>query len=90
MAKIKHWQGYGYLNATVTGKGKDYKDIEISGNHEWGLTWGYADNYRVKTWLGRFIPKDKDLDRYIIVAKGFKSIENCDTDFAVYRLYFNA
>ena len=57
--RIKHWQGYGCINAKVVGRelnartGAEVIKIEVSGNHEWGLTWHWKDTYRVGEWLGK-------------------------------------
>ena len=54
--KIKHWQGYGSVNAKVTKKSlnflKNEKTITIKvwGNHEWGLDRS-EDYYDVHRWL---------------------------------------
>lgn len=51
--KVKHWAGYGTLNAKALRKGPDYKTIELSGNHEQGLIpryWNIDDWVR---WLGK-------------------------------------
>jgi len=60
--KIKHYQGYGTLNAfvmlrTQTYGPKGYTNrsvkIEVIGNHEYGLELRYKDNYALAQWLGR-------------------------------------
>ncbi len=60
--KIKHWQGYGSVNATVKKKsmamtGKGFEDrsivIEVVGNHECGIELPFTDNYRLAQWLGK-------------------------------------
>jgi hypothetical protein len=59
--RIKHWQGYGSVNAKVKEKGFTYSPqgmtnryvvIEVRGNHEYGLE-VYRDNYTVAKWLGK-------------------------------------
>lgn len=48
--KIKHWQGYGCVNAT---KCKDslpsMLHIRVEGNHEWGIV--LEDEYDLYNWL---------------------------------------
>ena len=47
--KIKHWQGYGTVNA-VKKKDKDFAlVVTVSGNHEWGLR--RDDMYDLFNWL---------------------------------------
>jgi hypothetical protein len=66
--KIKHWQGYGCLQANVVEKRLDVKEatetlkIEVYGNHEYGIDrseyW-----YDVYTWLvQRVSKKHKHID----------------------------
>lgn len=47
--KIKHWQGYGTVNA-VKVKDKNFTlCVKVSGNHEWGLR--RNDYYDLFNWL---------------------------------------
>ena len=67
--RIKHWQGYGSVNAKVKEKDSTYSlqgmtnrcvVIEVRGNHEYGLE-VYKDNYTVAKWLGKvggFTPEE--------------------------------
>ena len=57
--KIKHWQGYGTVDA-VKLKSKDFDlVVKVSGNHEWGLR--RDDTYDLFRWLvQRFDPAWKD------------------------------
>ena len=49
--KLKHWQGYGTINAKVLSKKQDTVVIEVWGNHECGLR-REGDKYGVEKWLG--------------------------------------
>lgn len=68
--KIKHWQGYGSVNATCVAKEMvsalaDVRiiHIKVKGNHEWGLI--RDDVYDVKRWLlDKFDKSAKDLNPY--------------------------
>ena len=54
--KIKHWQGYGIVNA-VKVKRKDFTlCVKVSGNHEWGLR--RDDLYDLFNWLVKRFDKD--------------------------------
>lgn len=63
--KIKHWQGYGFVDATKVSE-KDlsltdekYIVIRVKGNHEWGIE--RNDTYDVSRWLlPRFVKGFKD------------------------------
>lgn len=47
--KIKHWQGYGTVNAErIPDKGCDLH-VRVSGNHEWGVE--RRDDYDAYNWL---------------------------------------
>lgn len=51
--KIKHWQGYGTVDAKkvskTTAKGYTTLVIRVTGDHEWGLV--CKDIYHLKRWL---------------------------------------
>lgn len=65
--KIKHWQGYGFVNAECIKKQNlstlsDAKimQVKVKGDHEWGLI--REDAYDVKRWLlERFDKSAKEL-----------------------------
>lgn len=65
MQRIKHFQGYGYVEAEVISKPKAGKRgtllIKVVGNHEYGLEIDSYDTYRLDKWLGKlgkFTEKD--------------------------------
>ena len=47
--KIKHWQGYGSVNAVKTSEDKYHVEIVVTGAHEYGLL--TTDHYFIRTWL---------------------------------------
>ena len=69
--KIKHWQGYGNVEAKVVSKEKPYKGVDLSivhikvkGNHEYGLI-RENDSYDIKRWLmDKLVREAKDLNPY--------------------------
>lgn len=67
--KIKHWQGYGTVEAkrlkTTNNKALGTKTvvIEVRGNHEWGLE--RFDKYDVHRWLRRFF---RDCESYADIS----------------------
>lgn len=84
--KIKHWAGYGCVDVKVVGKGKNYKAVEITGNHEWGLD--RHDEYCIGNWLKRFIPKGMAFDDYSVLSNGYKEINGLDTEYIRIGLFF--
>lgn len=59
--KIKHWQGYGTVNAVRVKDRSCTLHIRVSGNHEWGLE--RNDTYDLYNWLiKRF---DKSVPDYL-------------------------
>lgn len=56
--KIKHWQGYGTLNAKRLSSPANTLVVEVWGDHEWGIE--HHDMYDVFNWLVlKFEPKRK-------------------------------
>lgn len=47
--KIKHWQGYGFVNARKISKDENTLVVEVRGEHEYGLE--RDDTYDVFNWL---------------------------------------
>ena len=81
--KIKHWQGYGHVNAVR--KNTSYEDglkimtIVVSGNHEYGIC--RNDKYNVFNWLLRRF--DKNVTDYRCIQRvdtflGYDSANKCD------------
>ena len=88
--RIKHWQGYGSVNAKKLSKGKTQDNctklvVEVTGNHEWGLV--RNDVYDVHRWLvGRFV---KDCPSYRnITNMRITEDESGDVDKAVYEITY--
>lgn len=83
--KIKHWQGYGLLDAKKMPNNGATLHIRVSGNHEWGIH--NEDEYDLFNWLIRKF--DKSIPDYptwhrmrpiIDVADGW----NVETDYCDY------
>lgn len=47
--RIKHWQGYGFVEATKVRDNTCDLHIKVKGNHEWGIC--REDTYDVYNWL---------------------------------------
>ena len=58
--KIKHWQGYGTVNAQKISRtvrnGMVTMVIKVTGDHEWGLV--RDDEYDLKNWLVKRFDKN--------------------------------
>lgn len=55
--KIKHWQGYGTVNAHRITKDHSVRlHIYVIGNHEWGIV--NEDEYDLWSWLVRHFERD--------------------------------
>ena len=94
--KIKHWQGYGSVNAKVvkktasTSKGVKTITIEVVGNHEYGLNRS-RDKYDIYNWLLKRFDKNVEDDRDIIKIEYTEDsirIDNCDVDRGVYVITY--
>lgn len=59
--RIKHWQGYGTLNATKVKDDSCKLHIRVEGDHEWGLV--RDDEYDLFYWLVKKF--DKDVENYL-------------------------
>lgn len=89
---IKHFQGYGRVNAKkVSNKkvtdayGREFNElvINVTGNHECGLALPYPDNYSVYQWLvSKF---DKSCESYLDIET-MKMIEH-DFHNVTYKIY---
>ena len=82
--KIKHWQGYGCVNAkkismTTNSDGKTVLKVQVTGNHEYGIETN--DDYKVNNWLIKRFDKTANNPRYIDVQTktSFQNgVEVCD------------
>lgn len=84
--KIKHWQGYGAVNATkISRKSRDGITtlvVHVSGNHECGLA--RDDKYTLSWWLVKRFDRSFTDDRSILSVRmepGYdheKQEETCD------------
>lgn len=94
--KIKHWQGYGSVNAKVTKKTADTQlgvktiTIEVVGNHEYGLDRS-RDKYDVYNWLLKKF--DKSVESYtdileIDYSESMVKIDGVDVEKATYVISY--
>ena len=83
--KIKHWQGYGTVEAVKVKDNTCDLHIRVTGNHEWGLE--RNDAYDVFRWLvkrfKRNIGDDCRIIKNIRMVSGYKKenglyVEYCD------------
>lgn len=95
--KIKHWQGYGSVNATKVSSttctdmyGNKLKKviIKVKGNHEWGIA--RQDIYDCVNWLLKHFVKgvtvkdiyNMSLNDYYVTENGI-DVEVCDYTFLI-------
>lgn len=88
--KIKHWQGYGVVDAKVLKKTNDTLVIRVSGNHEYGLDCDKYDTYRVYEWLvKRFDPSKKESDiQSVDIDDRYERVGNIDQEVCDYTIHF--
>lgn len=87
--KIKHWQGYGTVNAKKLSSSADTLIVEVWGNHEWGLE--RNDVYDVFNWLvTKFDKKRKDYTEIedIELKDFYASDGRCDVEHCIYTIHF--
>lgn len=87
--KIKHYMGYGTVQAKKIFKSVNCIKITVWGNHEWGLE--RDDKYDVFNWLvKRFDKTHKDyMDISSIDMSSYcKKIDGFLTEFCDYTIYF--
>ena len=84
--KIKHWQGYGIVDAKKISKrsegGYTFLVIKVTGDHEWGLV--RDDEYDLKNWLVKKFDKNFDDNkrlRYRIEPDYTRGVESCTYTF---------
>ena len=87
--KIKHWQGYGCVNAKKISKAKSGQNVrlvvEVSGNHECGLI--RNDVYGVHKWLLSRFAKDCAAPGDVLNMQ-IVSDESGDVDVARYEFTY--
>lgn len=87
--KLKHWQGYGTVNAKkleLSAAGPNRKlVIEVTGNHEYGLT--RDDAYDVYNWLVKRFAKDCPNYRNILSLR-VESDDSGNVERATYEIIY--
>lgn len=94
MAKLKHWQGYGSVDAKKlaeypTGNMKKKTVIQVTGLHEYGIV--RQDPYDVHRWLGKYIPDCSGYNRIsdlTVHESTVKDKDGQDVDCAVYEIEY--
>ena len=86
--KIKHWQGYGTVSATMVKDKSCTLHVRVTGNHEWGLR--RDDLYDLYNWLVRRFDKSAP-DVYewfrsasVFINEGSTVIDGLDVDTCDY------
>ncbi len=88
--KIKHWQGYGTVDAKLLKKTPDEMVIQVSGMHEYGLDCDKYDTYRVYEWLvKRFDPTKTERDiQSVDIDDTYETRGNVDIEVCTYTIHF--
>lgn len=94
--RIKHWQGYGSVNAQAlkktadTQKGIKTITIEVVGNHEYGLDRS-NDEYDIYNWLLKRFDKSAEDYRDIIKIEYEEDsidVNGINTDRGIYKITY--
>lgn len=84
--KLKHWQGYGTVNATKekTDRG-ELLHIKVTGEHECGLA--REDDYDVFNWLVKRFDKNCGNNAYEYFSDKRLEVEEVEWNECHYRIY---
>ena len=92
--KIKHFQGYGSVQAKKVSKttigNKTKLVVEVKGNHEWGLV--RDDIYDVRRWLfNRFEKnfKGNDYEISMTIEDNYVKEDGLDVEVAIYTFIYD-
>lgn len=89
--RIKHWQGYGTVNAEKISKkkvrGQTELKIRVYGNHEWGLV---RDNeYDLINWLVKRFDRQFEGNRVrYTYESGYAKKGNIDEEYCIYTFVY--
>jgi len=93
--RIKHWQGYGTVEAKRIPDKSCTLHIRVIGNHEYGINCGEWDEYRLYYWLiKRFDRKVAPYSEWRLTAdrvhieEGSTIVNGLDTDTCDYYFYY--
>ena len=87
--KIRHWQGYGTVNAKKVSSSDNTLVIEVWGNHEWGLE--RNGMYDVFNWLVKRFDKSHEDYREMLDMKiddFYVKDERVDVEHCRYTIRF--
>ncbi len=89
--KIKHWQGYGTVNAEKiykqSNEGETVLKVKVTGNHEWGLV--RDDEYDLINWLVKRFDKQFEGDRVkYTYESGYARKGNIDEEYCIYTFVY--
>jgi len=97
--KIKHWQGYGCVNASIIFRAKLRNKnnkivkgikIRVTGNHEYGLKMDMnTGHYWIVRWLGKLGKFTEQEIDYVICEEGivYNEIKKIDEDYCIYTIF---
>ncbi len=88
--RIKHWQGYGTVDAFKVKDNSCDLHIKVVGNHEWGLE--RYDRYDVFNWLvkkfKRGIGNDDRIIKNMRLSSGYEKKDGLDVEYCDYYFDF--
>lgn len=88
--RIKHFQGYGRVNAVkkyfhTDQRGIHHLTVDVTGDHEWGLEFSFHDEYGVFNWL---VKQHFDKQAEYDYSRVDYSCEVIDRTHVVYRIQY--
>jgi hypothetical protein len=89
--RIKHWQGYGVINAKKVAlndnnDGTKTLKVHVSGNHEYGIC--CEDDYTIENWLVKRF--DKSFNNGYIMKMDIRTSIKDGEDIADYKIIYKA
>ena len=89
--KIKHFSGYGIVNAKKISKTENDKQVllivKITGDHEQGLTRSFHDPYLIANWIVKKFEKN-EFDYLSVNYDCLSGYENGLNEYAVYTITY--
>ena len=89
--RIKHFSGYGTVNAKKISKTENDKHVllvvKVTGDHEWGLTRPFHDPYLIANWLVAKFEKSA-FDYLSVNYDCLSGYENGLKEYAIYTITY--